>query len=464
MYEYSNEKRRESSVKVYRFERNYGAHDWIGEYALRIIQNSEYRGHISDWLYDDYLDIPFKDFDDLQMSGRNVWWDPSKRSDVFNDDTKYLFARRFYRFLYGTLFPDLKLDCLDIFSDIELDSELFYLKEDWMGMDTFLGSQTIFFTREDPSLPSNYYSNKYIPSRYLGDTTGIGAELCQLAALSALYCLNVQQHFTYDDNGEEKTSFWKGKYEAAAICIGAMTHYIADVSIPHHTVQDSPRGLHTVWENYAQYELLMKFDKEIGNGVPCKDIMDPNDLISSENLEVKPMLPYQAAIAMAEKTFMACDEGSNKDIYAYDASSGSEPYLCSPALIDFDLKEISHPYHSEIVERAKKLCCYAVYYTACAILWICELAKMNERTKVQTTSERLIKPKSTSDIKDPIAVSVEQIRDWGRLNFKFPEAKIPLSAAWAQSFSMALFIFVPIVALTTVLILQEVIENPLKKK
>ena len=187
----------------------------------------------------------------------------------------------------------------------------------------------------------------------------------------------------------------------------------------------------------------------------------------SENLEVKPMLPYQAAISMAEKTFMACDEGYNKDVYAYDASSGAEPYLCAPALIDFNLADTSQPYHSQIVERAKKLISYAAYYSACAILWVCDLAKMNERSKEETTSERLIKSKVKSGIQNPTAVSVEQIRDWGRLNNMFPGADVPipgLDAAWAQSFSMALFVFVPIVALTTVLILQDILDNPLKKK
>ncbi len=484
--EYSVHQRRENILTDYRFETHYGAHDWIAESALRVIQESSYSSYIINWLYDDNLNIPYKDFDEYSSESvgfHSTWWAVNNYQNypqLFGTDslqeTRYLFARRLFYFLHGTLWPDRMPGIIQILTD--LSSEYIALNEPWMRYEanSYLRIHNIHFWKTTSSLPSDPNSNKYIPSRYLGDHHGLAAELCQCAALTALYCLNVKQKFWYkerNDDGEyvSKNSVWHGKYDAAAKCIGALTHFIADVSVPHHTDASHLSYEHRRWEDYVQYEFLMKFDKTLANGRPCWDIIDPRSLITSEGLDIKPILPYIAAISMAEKTFLACDEGSNKDVYAYDDQTGSPPYLCAPALIDFDLGATSDPYHSEIAERARKLVSYAVYYAACAILWICELAKMNERTKEHTTEKRLIKVGISTKLKVPSAVSVDQIRDWGHINLPnemdhwlTSRGVDPLLASeWAQSFSMSLFVLVPIIALSSAFILQGVLEDPLKK-
>ncbi len=472
----------ESNVVDFFFSTHYGAHDWIAESALRVILESSYSSHILNWLYDDNLGIPFKDFDEYVLDPRphQHWWYKNNYKNypqLFGSDslqdTRYLFTKRLYYFVHGTKFPDFPGNKISIGGG--LPSEQFQLYEPWMAgilREWWLDPHEIFFRLQYPFDPSDPSTNKYIPSRYVGDAHGIAAELCQLFALAAIYCLNVKQTFYYyDENGQEVESEWHGKYHAAAKCLGALTHYIADLSIPHHTIRDSTKATHENWEEFAQYEFLMKFDKSLANGRPCWDIIDPRSLITSESLDIKPILPYVASISMAEKTFLACDEGPNKDVYAYDAQTPlpGEPYLCSPYISTFDLMDKSHIYHSMLVERAKKLISYSVYYTACAILWICELAKMNERTREDTISQRLTKPATKEGIRNPTAISVDQIKDWGLHHTGDMERWLTgrgvdpqLASKWAQSFSMTLFILVPFIALASAFILQGVLEDPLK--
>ena len=48
----------------YKFERHYGSHDWVFDYALKLIDSSStYRHYINSWLYDKSLGIKFNNFD-----------------------------------------------------------------------------------------------------------------------------------------------------------------------------------------------------------------------------------------------------------------------------------------------------------------------------------------------------------------------------------------------------------------
>jgi hypothetical protein len=105
------------SPYVYRFDTHYGTHDWIADSALRLINmsdNLQYRKSIQ-WLFD--TDLPLKDYDSYLTLGMGSnyrpWYFSTDRDggqwDANDPEARrtWMVSRRYGNFLHGTLYPDI---------------------------------------------------------------------------------------------------------------------------------------------------------------------------------------------------------------------------------------------------------------------------------------------------------------------------------------------------------------------
>ncbi len=403
--------------KYYKFSTNYYTHDWIADSAIRLIMRSSYKDQIK-WLFDDSVDLSKFDAEENGMFNGDYW------SDTDLERARWLHTRRYIYFLVGSSVPDRNVHNIIIsdYSDAfpyPVPAEKVRLPIEWGTVRVSAISKHLHsvFYKKDENLRNRPYS----------PTLSTGALKAQLAGEDAIKLLKNKKK---NDEGELVSS---PKFEAAAIAIGGMAHYIGDLAHFAHARYPDESDLGVQWKNSGRSHKLLdlyvaddgvtnrldNLDPLTGQGIggPDWSVINPGDLYitNSDGVIVKlvdetnqvsglrPKAPFLAALDMAWLTFSGRDPengGDNPDDYDKGYGSrggdlGKSSGLYLPTL-DKDLDDASFntvtKFYDGIAEaraavqaRVKTLVKWAAFYTACAILYILDKAKVND----DTTTDRL---------------------------------------------------------------------------
>ncbi len=230
---------------------SYGTHDWIADSAVRLIMlNGDYRKYVSQWLFQSYSSAdyaenaaPFKDWVDGKKSvgDHYAYFTNDQNNFPRMTDETYLKARRYVYFLHGTRYPDW--DGKKVFSNNgHIKAE--YVSDHtaaWIG-NKGPGQHSFYFKYEKTGSYQGEDVGYFIPS----DTEA--ADYALQAAGDAIYYLKFEKTV---GEGEQAVTI-KGKFESAALCLGGMAHYIADVAHPSHvTIPGNPFTSHIPWDFYV---------------------------------------------------------------------------------------------------------------------------------------------------------------------------------------------------------------------
>ncbi|MFX1258101.1 MAG: hypothetical protein ACFFAN_09590 [Promethearchaeota archaeon] len=212
-YEYN-----EDSVRWYCFEKNYGTHDWIADSAVRLILLDDNYKYKIRWLFDEDKEVPFDQLDNYRLK----WWDRSYTNvPVFTDTSshtkrqQWFYARRYGRYLSATFWPDFG-HTINIAKNCPIPAERVPVRTPtWATKTQRFYGHSVEFLWDDNNQEWVLHKNK--AGSY---------------ALSAAY--DAIKYLNYEGELKDGTKKRCRKYEAAAICVGAMTHYIGDVAHPSH--------------------------------------------------------------------------------------------------------------------------------------------------------------------------------------------------------------------------------------
>ena len=222
--------------------------------------------------------------------------------------------------------------------------------------------------------------------------TDRAAYLAREAAQDAIDMLNLKK------KGDESVN---GKFELGAVCLGGMTHFIADVSSPPHVLQNDKwkSSIHSEWEYYGDHflrthfthtESFTSYGNIFPNGGPSWANSDPRTVGKT----LTAVDPYVAVMMMSLVSFSACDLGS----------SG---FMGNSAAPNLDKNDPSSVLNSD---RVKTLLKWAAFYTACAIMWV--LDKCNDNIMGDTISDRFVSDSSAYEAKARDFSSKDALKDY----------------------------------------------------
>ncbi len=419
----------------YLFEDNYGVHDWIADSAVRLIANSEnqdYQDKIK-WLYDDNVEL--NKFDDVSNAGSSYakWF--QKKS--FHPSTSAWYkARRYASFLHGTGWPDFRRMAVLKDPDSTVYTRISIQDINAPRNERHISQKVSF------NSGSHSYTFKWVwIDKSAGYPNGVFYPENQAAGRAASRAGKEAVDFlAYQRTLADGTTQRIPKYEAASIALGAMAHYIGDLANPAHTYKsyqfsynhkygEQQTRVDTAIDYYGYQKIGDRFiSTNFPNGGPDWNSLDPETLKVNGNPLKDPVTgnitglththnPYYAAMQMAYLTHTGYDDDNvgddssdtnkmkninpEKSYYGeYAAFSLSTlNYKADFALTRYDLKYVPYwsehvsaqPYDSEYEaarqrtrERVEVLLKWAVYWTACAILWVSYEGKLSD----DTTSDR----------------------------------------------------------------------------
>ena len=306
---------------------HYGVHDWIADSALRIIRlDPLIPKKYTNWILDDF--IPYGEFDDYPNYGQaeitksRGWYSVHTKYGSNGDDKNWMRNRRYVRFLHGTGFPGWKSNTIQIYAN-PIPFEAATHSASWM----YSKWSHNFRFKSDGSID---FSHTYA-----------GGFAIQ-AAESAIHWFNYKKTFIYL-NEEYQI---KGKWEMGAQCLGGMTHFIADVSHPFHTYNSGYD--HEYWDKIG--DILAGWNDQGGftmKGGPDWSEVNP----SLYSIALIPIDPWSCVKEMA--TFAYDYNGDNYAVNLPEKATPNNPN-----------------YYTKYVPWVKNLLNKAVWYTACAMLWI----------------------------------------------------------------------------------------------
>ena len=380
---------------------HYSTHDWVADSALRLIeQNAQWRDYVK-WILNyssavPTAGVPYNKLDEVPKGvlvspyGYNQWYAASSYANARDDNgngnyvyhhdadnvisekgkAEWIKTRRYSLFLTGTMVPDQTKQINFQENDIEREQLTSQIKSQWVMYG-----------------PVNHYIHFTSVGGVIVPENPRAAFLAEQAGDQALNYLN--KNFTAYEviNGVKTRVMVKGKYEAAAVCLGGMTHFIADVSSPPHTLKD-PWPTHNVWDRYADIDLTTRFavSTEFPHGGPNWGEVDPTDLFAGGAVAaLKPMDPFYAAELMAYVTHTAYDTG--------DPDDAAENLV----------------YDNPDDDRIRELLEWSVYYSACAMLGVLNQTDINKRdttsnwldfTMDNPTSSTLYTPRNIKEIQE----------------------------------------------------------------
>lgn len=305
---------------------NHGVHDWIADSALRIIRlDPLYPKRLTSWILDDF--IPYGEFDDYPNTGKGFsvsrgWYSVQTKYGSKGDDRNWMRNRRYARFLHGTGFPDWRHKTAINIKNTPIPFEACHHTASWMS-----------------NLGHHF---RFKPDGSIDFSSTPAGEYAIQAAQSAIHWLSYKK--TVIHHGEEYTI--RGKWEAGAQCLGGMTHFIADVAHPFHTTIGKPN--HLGWDKIG--DTLVGWNDQGGfsmNGGPDWSKVNP----SLYSVALIPIDPWTAVKEMA--TFAHDYNGDNFAINLPEVVTPSDPL-----------------YYLKYLPWVKQLLNKAVWYTACAMLWV----------------------------------------------------------------------------------------------
>jgi len=305
---------------------SYGVHDWIADSALRMIRlDPLIPKKYTDWILND--NIPYGEFDDYDIIGRGYlrqrgWWSEMTKYGSLNNDANWMRNRRYARFLHGTGIPDWTNIYTINIKNSPIPFEACYHTAPWMQTHPYAHA---FHFNSDGSIDfSHIFAGAYVIQ----------------AAQSAIHWFNWEPDEPIIYKGRELNP--KGKWEAGAVCLGGMTHFIADVAHPFHTFHTNlPHGN---WDKLG--DVVVGWDDFTGfngKGGPDWSMVNPMQY----SVMLVPIDPWTAVKEMAS--------------FSHDYGGSHYAPSCPARPTDADLDSLSW---------VKVLLGKAVYYTACAMLWV----------------------------------------------------------------------------------------------
>ncbi len=432
----------DTSISVYRFEDKYGPHDWVADSALRLILDSAYADDFI-WLLKEQPygtgaasrdNIPFNEFDSYGLPPRrgNTGFPPTYRKWVVNYDNilgdvgkigfykaknteevggrKWLHSLRYVALLHGTSIPDYKSTSVGIVGDDERPYSYNTVSLfPFIGNERILprehiskGTKSITYDSSHRVLFAGHNKYRFYPEGEISQNRG--AYQAQEAGHDAVYFLTFERKKGSNDAYDEP------KYIAACMALGIMAHYVTDVSVPQHVIHNEigvlTRSINTIyskhkeWENwFADIALFTGGPSAtFPNGGPDWDEIDPRkyDSVKSPNglkrAPIFPLPPYEAVVDMAHITFSGWDPDNGFGPDDYPSSKNAlKIHKINEGTPEEELKYKYAAYHMFVdpaVEGVdgdpdkwgKNLLKWAVYYTACAYLWVMKEAKERGKT------------------------------------------------------------------------------------
>ncbi|MFX1257229.1 MAG: hypothetical protein ACFFAN_05195 [Promethearchaeota archaeon] len=411
----------DKTFAYYEFEKFYGTHDWVADSALRLLLDHPMYGGNFTWILreDPYQnaampndDIPFNDFDSwgiIPTSASNA----RTRKWVYNEyitigaqtqrcldkdsecytarkggikaGRKWLHAIRYTSLLHGTVIPDYSSNAVDkqganYFKNYNINIGRVYLTK---RVSNQLPRERV--SRKTNSITSKHkvlfdLKGKFVP---IYGTPSKGADCAKYAGEEAVYFLDFEQEKVIKQSYEKH----QPKYIAASVMLGILSHYICDLASPGH-VLDNKTGvvkfhytlpIHKAWEKwFSDYTLFSTntFSNggpdwstgPTGTGIDPRRVEDgyPNGL---RRADLFPLHPWYAAVEMSHITFTGFDPENGGDPipthFPYQVSD-----LGDHAAINMHLDPKGNGVNGKEDKWGRTLLKWAVYYTACAYLWV----------------------------------------------------------------------------------------------
>jgi len=319
-----------------------------------------------------------------------MWWSGDTYQscgELALSEHDWLFARRYVWMLHGSMHPDsnemtYENDGIDVPAERLANPYSCW----WSFKGNFewaLRLHSIFFVEDQISeewIPSKFY----IPGVHsIEETESLGkgwaAENAMLAAADSLRFINKKN----DDGSLDY------KYEAAAFCIGGMSHFISDLVHPHHTTYQeyqtsdvNRHNTHWYWDQWVAYRTIME---ENIHGGPLYTRLDVTieEFMAERNLNLYPMLPYEAALRTAEYNALGLDHyGSGRSIYDWDGDI--DTHYPASAYQGLSQDWPGQPgFDPRAGARMTEIVNWAVYHIACAILWILQFTDVENRNTTE---------------------------------------------------------------------------------
>ncbi len=362
---------------------SYGVHDWIADAAIRLILKDDNYRHLFQWLFDyDHPQHTTSNKADFNQFTGYGWVSTSDSAyykyyaDGMNcgmGEQTWLAARRYVNFLHGTGGPDNMGDVRGIVVE---DDYVLTEAGTWIAK----WKNTQGGSRQHGHHVSFYVSPKG-NSVYPNEFNSVAMNIL-LARKQALEFLETE--YTYKNINTGETVERKGKYEAAAQCLGGIAHYIGDLANPRKTeptplnsygwaqTRVEKEAIYVESENHDGVEHFINGgpnyywdggDNDLKNLDPTFIYYPYEEYVRDEELRqltLVPMHPIVAMFLMADTTFGAIDyypEGSD-----FESRSLYDRYYAS---INFAKDSYgSENYKFRVITLLK----YAAYYTACALI------------------------------------------------------------------------------------------------
>ncbi|TKJ20566.1 MAG: hypothetical protein CEE43_12110 [Promethearchaeota archaeon Loki_b32] len=434
---------------------NYGTHDWIADSALEIVAKS--LAYITDnrilnWLRDVLIDYEHLDKQGYISSYRKYFTCTPK--PVFTEcgltNEQWLRARRKTWFLHGTAFPDLPISGKNQISpNIQkyLPDEVFKMnKIPWAAQ----------------SMRHHVWVNA---TGHLVDGENIEAQFALMAARDAIGFLNKPIRYK-DENGQQHERY--GQYEPAAFCLGAMTHFVSDLSSPPHVLkeycwgQDVTPGVKS--ERDAAHSNIERFidklmDPEfVNNGPDWMTLFRGQIFSDAECLGLTEKNPGQAAQDLA--MYVRNTNGTN-----YGHQNRYDPYY-------FYKNPFQPPAPRTVYEDVMKYALkQAVWETARAILWVLNRVDWDQHgtnpDNYDVVGRLWNDPKPEEELEIPIyePQSREDIQSELKDMTAWTTVNPPSSggAVGATAVSAALWSLAPLLSITILVISPKIWEEFLSK-
>jgi len=333
---------------------HYGTHDWIADASLRsLIDESKNPVFYLDWRWLITPDI-----------ARNKW--PAWKADYGGTSGKHEVINGYISYLYATQIPDTKITPVLTIHQEGVTIKDFGYGKMWIGQKT----KHIF---QFEIIGDGVYGFSPIFTPILSKINLVSEE--------AIKCIGKTQ----EDNKNEVVSTMQP--EGAAIWLGAMTHYIADMTVPAHLLK-AQNNEHiyssSYYHNWFENNLasVTKWDKAYkARGGPEQGNFSW-DYKKATIAPIIPIKPEIAATLMAVTTINIAyrTDGKHQHIPLsnnnHNEAENSGLFINETELnpnVYWDWKKDlgdngrSNSIHRYFYDKVEYLLCWATYYTACAM-------------------------------------------------------------------------------------------------
>jgi hypothetical protein len=352
---------------------HYGTHDWLADASLRsLIDASKNPLFYLDWRWLITPDI-----------ARNKW--PAWKADYGGTSGKHEVVRSYISYLYATQMPDTKIT-----PELHIPQEGVTIKDmdgygkKWIGQKT----KHIF---QFEIIGNGVYEFCPVNTPNLNKI--------KLVSEEAIKCIGKTQ------KDEDNNIISSMQPEGAAIWLGAMTHYIADMVSPAHLLMES-KFKHvyssSYYHNWFENNLasVTKWDKAYkARGGPEQG----NFSYDYKKVTLAPIIPIKPDIAttlMAITTIKTAYRtdgrhqhiplSNNNNLEAENSGLFINETELNPNIYwdwKIDLGNIgrSNSIHRYFYDKVEHLLCWATYYTACAMQYCYNEGKEKNNNDVLNT-------------------------------------------------------------------------------